>query len=97
MEEKAMKRLDYSDIIAKLQQGWTFNPDKNEIEKDFDLGNFKACAAFISKVADAAEELDHHPDLFLHDYKMVRVSIATHAAGGITDLDFTLAKKIDAL
>jgi 4a-hydroxytetrahydrobiopterin dehydratase len=97
MKDTEMKRLDYSEIISKLQKGWTFNPDKNEIEKDFDLGNFTASAAFISKIADVAESLDHHPDLLLHDYKMVRVSIATHAAGGITDLDFTLAQKIDDL
>ena len=54
-------------------------------------------STFISAIAPIANAQDHHPDLLLHDYKMVRVMLSTHSAKGITQKDFTLARAIDGL
>ena len=48
-------------------------------------------------VADAANAADHHPDILVHGYKHVRLTLSTHSAGGITENDFSLAAAIDAL
>ena len=51
--------------------------------------------AFVNHVADLAEKMDHHPDILIQ-YKKVTLTLSTHSAGGLTALDFELAKKIDA-
>ena len=52
--------------------------------------------AFVNRVADAAEDIDHHPDIAI-SYDRVTMSITTHSAGGLTRRDFRLAGKIDGL
>ena len=51
--------------------------------------------AFVNFVAGLAEAADHHPDILI-EYKKVTLTLSTHSAGGLTDLDFGLARKIDA-
>lgn len=64
------------------------------IEKTFEFESFVPAVEFVNRVAELAEEMNHHPDLDIR-YNKVRVGLATHDAGGITDLDTTLAQKID--
>ena len=52
---------------------------------------------FANAVGLLAEQADHHPDLFIHDYRHVRISVMTHSQEAITDKDFSLIEKIDAL
>ena len=61
------------------------------------FANFAEAMAFVNKVADAAEEANHHPDILVHGYKHVRLTLSTHSAGGITENDFALAGMIDGL
>ncbi len=73
-------------------------PEENgQLVKEFELGDFLQSVEFINRIAPVAEEMDHHPDLFLHAYKKVRVSLMTHSKGMITDLDHELAEKIDSI
>jgi 4a-hydroxytetrahydrobiopterin dehydratase len=53
--------------------------------------------AFVNAVADAAEAANHHPDILVHDYNRVRLSVTNHSAGGLTQADIDLAATIDAL
>jgi 4a-hydroxytetrahydrobiopterin dehydratase len=53
--------------------------------------------ALANGVADAANEANHHPDILIHDYKHVRLTLSTHSEGGITENDLALAQTIDAL
>jgi 4a-hydroxytetrahydrobiopterin dehydratase len=92
-----MAIYDYNQIQERLQNDWTFNVEKNEIEKEFIFADFTAAIDFIDEIAEIAEAQDHHPNLFLHDYKNVLVSVATHAEGGITSNDFQLAAEIDKI
>ena len=65
------------------------------IRRGFRFPTFRAAFAFMTEVAAAAEELDHHPD-WSNAYTRVDVALTTHDAGGLTELDFALARRIAA-
>jgi 4a-hydroxytetrahydrobiopterin dehydratase len=74
---------------------WTKND--NQITKNFSFKNFNEAVDFVNKVAQLAEKANHHPDIFLYNYKNVRLSLTTHAAGKVTEKDYDLASKIDEI
>ncbi|HYM20590.1 MAG TPA: 4a-hydroxytetrahydrobiopterin dehydratase [Candidatus Kapabacteria bacterium] len=92
-----MKLLNDLELTSKLPSGWMYAASKKSIEKEFKCENFLSAVAFIGKIATEAEAMDHHPDIFLHSYNKVFVTLSTHSAGGVTELDLTLATKIDSL
>jgi len=67
------------------------------IVRDIETSGFKAAMALANAVADAANEANHHPDILIHGYKHVRLTLSTHSEGGISEHDIALAKTIDAL
>ena len=69
----------------------------NKLEKEYVFSNFKEAIEFINRVGVLAEEMDHHPDICLHSYKKVNIRLFTHSKKEITELDHTLAQKIDQL
>ena len=73
-----------------------WNSDKT-LNKVFLFNSFKEALNFINQVGDLAEKENHHPDIYLHDYKKVKISLFTHEKQAITALDYSLAKKIDNL
>jgi len=73
--------------------GWTRRG--NAITRTFEFPTFPAAIAFVNRVADAAEKMDHHPDVDIR-YTKVTCALSTHSAGGITAKDFKLAEAIDA-
>jgi 4a-hydroxytetrahydrobiopterin dehydratase len=85
-------RKDEIDQRLKSMNGW--KRDDDEIEKEFKFADFKAAMAFVNRVADAAEAMDHHPDIEI-SYNKVEMSLSTHSEGGVTQKDFDLAAKID--
>jgi 4a-hydroxytetrahydrobiopterin dehydratase len=70
--------------------------DNRKIIKGFTFKDFKEAMVFVNKVADIAEAESHHPDLHI-SYDKVRVELWTHAVAGLSENDFILAAKIDAL
>jgi 4a-hydroxytetrahydrobiopterin dehydratase len=64
---------------------------------ELSLRDFPAAISFICDVAQLAESADHHPDIHLTGYRNLRLELTTHDAGGLTEKDFLLAAKIDAL
>ena len=74
--------------------GWSLAGDGKAIHRKFEFKNFSEAFAFMTRVALAAEKMDHHPD-WSNVYKTVDLPLNTHDAGGLTELDFTLAKKMD--
>ena len=68
-----------------------------EIRKTFTLKNFVAALEFVNKVGELAESMDHHPDILIHQYKRVTLTLTTHSAGGLTRMDFDLAQKIEEI
>ncbi len=67
------------------------------IVRDLKFENFKRALEFVNRVADEAEAMDHHPDILIHGWNKVRLSVMTHSAGGLTEKDFKLAERINAL
>lgn len=90
-----MPPLSTDRAVALLKQisGWTM--DGEQIYKEYQFKNFVETVAFVNKVAVLSEREGHHPDLALHDYKFLRITLTTHAAHGLTENDFILAAKID--
>ncbi len=80
----------------EMVDGWTVIEDK-KIEREFAFRNFVGALAFVNEIGKIAEEEGHHPDLFLHDYKKVKVSLWTHAIGGLSINDFIVASKVDRI
>ena len=74
--------------------GWTLAADRLSINRTFTFRNFSEAFAFMTRSALAAEKLDHHPD-WSNVYKTVEVRLNTHDAGGLTALDFELAKRMN--
>ena len=68
-----------------------------EIARRWKFADFKEAIAFVNRVADAAEEANHHPDIFVHGWNQVRLTLSTHSAGGLTAADFDMAEKLNAL
>ncbi len=64
---------------------------------DFAFANFAEAIAFVNRVAEAAEVANHHPDILLHGWNKVRLTLSTHSQGGLTDADFQLAAQVDRL
>jgi 4a-hydroxytetrahydrobiopterin dehydratase len=76
--------------------GWSEAEGRDAIRKKFVFKDFNAAFGFMTRAALVAEKLDHHPEWF-NVYKTVEVTLSTHDAGGLTDLDVQLAKAMDAL
>jgi 4a-hydroxytetrahydrobiopterin dehydratase len=81
--------------LATLGPAWRRGDD--EIVADFECENFAAAIALVDRIAAAAELADHHPDILIHAYRQLKITLATHSAGGLTERDFALARTIDAL
>lgn len=76
---------------------WRFTHDGTRIRRDFTFPDFRAAVKFVNNVAAVAEKEQHHPDLHLERYRTAWIEIFTHAIGGLSENDFILAAKIDAL
>jgi 4a-hydroxytetrahydrobiopterin dehydratase len=65
--------------------------------RDLEFEDFAGAIAFVNRVADAAEAADHHPDILVHGWNKVRLTLSTHSEGRVTDADHELARTIDGL
>jgi 4a-hydroxytetrahydrobiopterin dehydratase len=83
--------------MMNIVPGWKLQREGiDKIEKRFEFKNFKKAMIFVNKVADVANEQDHHPDIFIH-WNEVTLTLYTHAIKGLHDNDFIIAAKIDEL
>lgn len=73
--------------------GWSYQ--EKALRKDFQFPDFSTTIAFVVLIATIAEKLDHHPDLFIHSWNRLRVTLTTHSAGGVTEYDVAFAQKIE--
>jgi 4a-hydroxytetrahydrobiopterin dehydratase len=92
----ARDRLDdeaVTQALAKLD-GWSLVEGRSAISRTFTFRNFSEAFGFMTRVALAAEKMDHHPE-WSNVYRTVHVTLSTHDADGITELDVKLARKMD--
>lgn len=78
--------------LAARHPDWSGSPEK--LDRSIEFADFLTAAEFINRLAPRCEELDHHPDLALR-WRWVQIELSTHSAGGVTDLDITLAGIVD--
>jgi 4a-hydroxytetrahydrobiopterin dehydratase len=91
---KPLTKEEVKSYLAINLKSWTFT--ETAITREFKFRNFVDAFSFMTGIALEAEKMDHHPD-WKNVYDQVTISLNTHTAKGITQLDFDLAKKIDAL
>lgn len=89
-------KLSPNEISEKIKtlSGWELAD--NAIKKQYVFESFMPAIEFVNRVAKLAEEMDHHPDITI-SYHRVTMVLSTHSAGGLTAMDFELAKKIDGV
>ncbi len=90
-------RLNEEQINQRLAGVSDWRREGDEIVRDVKFTDFKSAMAFVNRVADEAEALDHHPDILIHGWNNVRLNVMTHSEGGLTAMDFQLAQRINAL
>jgi 4a-hydroxytetrahydrobiopterin dehydratase len=93
-----MSLLSDSEVEHRLRSVplWLLGEER-AIVRDLAFANFAEAIAFVNRVAEAAEVANHHPDILLHGWNKVRLTLSTHSVGGLTDADFQLAAQIDRL
>jgi len=76
--------------------GWSETPGRDAITKKYVFKDFNQAFGFMTRAALVAEKMDHHPEWF-NVYKTVEVTLSTHDAGGLTELDIKLAETMDRI
>jgi 4a-hydroxytetrahydrobiopterin dehydratase len=85
------------DEIATRLAGGDWRLEDEMIVRDLEFEDFAAAIAYIDRVAAVAETHNHHPDMLIHGWNKVKLSLTNHAAGGLTEIDFDMAARFDAL
>lgn len=91
-----MTVLSDSEVDQRLA-ALAWQRDDGTIEREWKLTDFAAAIAFVNRVAELAEQTNHHPDIHLHGWNKVRLQLSTHSEGGVTQADIDMAQRIDAL
>ena len=71
--------------------------EHDSIVRELRFADFAGAIAFVNRVAELAEQANHHPDILVHGWNRVRLTLSTHSEGGLTAADFELAARIDQL
>ena len=91
------KPKEFNEIQNKLLDIPTWEYSSEYISKTYTLNNFQQAINFTNMVADVAEQMDHHPDILIFGWNKVRITLSTHSAKGLTQLDFDLSDKIEKI
>jgi 4a-hydroxytetrahydrobiopterin dehydratase len=83
--------------IAERLQGREWRREDDEIVREWKFPDFVTAIGFVNRVAEAAEDANHHPDILIHGWNKVRLSLTNHSAGGLTEPDFKMAALFDQL
>ena len=88
--------LKADEAKARLKKIPEWELEKKHIERTFEFDDFADAIDFVNAVAEVADDEEHHPDIDIR-YNKVRLVLSTHSKGGLTELDFGLAERIDTL
>jgi len=91
-----MARLTETEVQDRLKQMREWSVAGNEIYRKFTFKAFMPAITFVDKIAEAAEQANHHPDITIN-YNQVGIRLSTHSEGGITGKDFQLAEAVDKI
>jgi 4a-hydroxytetrahydrobiopterin dehydratase len=85
------------DEIAERLRSSEWQREGDAIVREWKVADFGEAMAFVNRVAEAAEEANHHPDILVHGWNKVRLTLTNHSEGGLTPADFEMAEKVDSL
>jgi 4a-hydroxytetrahydrobiopterin dehydratase len=88
--------LDDEEVAARLR-GSAWVREGDTIVRELKLESFAVVIDYVDHLAAVAEEHNHHPDILIHGWNKLKLTLSTHSEGGLTELDFKLAKLFDAL
>jgi len=88
-------KLTEAEVKTSLEDAPEWTEVSEAIQRTFQFDDFVGSMEFVNRVANAAEDAQHHPDILIR-YNKVTLTLATHDAGGITERDFSLARTIDS-
>ncbi|MGY1828716.1 4a-hydroxytetrahydrobiopterin dehydratase [Blastococcus sp. SYSU DS0541] len=91
-----LPRLSADRVAEALRALPRWSGDADGLRRTVELPGFRDAVAAIVAIADVAEEMDHHPDIDLR-YRTLHLHLVSHSAGGVSELDLELARRIDAL
>ena len=91
-----MSAMNKEDIRKTLMNMPEWSLAGNAIHRKFSFKSFMPAVSFVNKIAEAAEQANHHPDITI-SYSQVGISLSTHSESGITQKDFQLAEAIDKI
>jgi 4a-hydroxytetrahydrobiopterin dehydratase len=91
-----MPLLNDDEIRAGLERG-DWRREGDAIVRDLRFSDFVAAIDFVERVAEVAEDANHHPDILIHGWNKVRLTLSTHSEGGVTAADLALAERLDAV
>ena len=94
MAQAVLTQAEIDERLASMQGDWTGTTDK--LARSIEFADFPTAVEFVNRLAPRCEELDHHPDLALK-WRWVELELSTHSAGGVTELDVTLAGIVDEI
>jgi 4a-hydroxytetrahydrobiopterin dehydratase len=92
-----MTTLADPEIEERLRSLAGWNREGEQITREWKLADFAAAIAFVNRVAELAEAANHHPDILIHGWNKVTLTLSTHSEGGLTGADFELAARLDEL
>ena len=91
-----MPLLSDDEIEGRLEQLSEWSREGDSIKREFKFEDFQASVDFLNRITPPAEEMNHHPDIAI-SWNTVECTLSTHSEGGLTESDFELASRLDAL
>jgi 4a-hydroxytetrahydrobiopterin dehydratase len=92
-----MAKLTNEELQQRLEkfEAWTLDEEANKLVAGFEFEDFNQAVEFANSIAELANEIGHHPDILIHDFKYVTIFTSTHDEEGITEKDFELVENIE--
>ncbi|HWD86258.1 MAG TPA: 4a-hydroxytetrahydrobiopterin dehydratase [Solirubrobacteraceae bacterium] len=90
------ERLTDDQISERLQNS-EWQREGDEIVRNIERKDFAGAMALANRIAEVAEQHNHHPDILIHGWNNVKLSLTNHSAGGLTETDFEVAREFDAV
>ncbi len=97
MDKRQKLDIKAADQLLHAIPEWAMTEQGTTLARTVALGDFQDAIVFVNLVAKLAEKENHHPDIFVHGYNNVTLSLSTHSVGGLTESDFLMAAKIDTI
>jgi 4a-hydroxytetrahydrobiopterin dehydratase len=94
---QAPTKLGDSEIRERMRDLTEWKHEGGAITRTWKLKDFREAKAFVDRIAEAANEMDHHPDIHLESFNQVRLVLSTHSVGGVSANDLELAARIDRI